>query len=142
MGTVRRSTLLALGLLLLYVGACKVSCTTANISSLKTSKDKTASQETNNFSPQDTVYVITTISNNPGGVKIKGRLVYVEVEGEQSGPVPGSEQTVDAPGSGTVTFPIFPGPDGMSKGKYRYEVQMVNEDGEQKDQESVEFTVS
>lgn len=143
MGTVRRSTLLALGLLLLSIGACKVSCTTANISSLKTGKDKTASQETNSFAPSDTIYVVATISNNPSKVKVKGRLVVVEVAGEQSGPVPGAEQTVDVPGSGIAYFTIaHSGAQGLPKGKYKYEVFMLTEDGEQKDQEAIEFTVS
>lgn len=141
MDKVRRSTLLGLGLLLLYVGACKVSCTTANISSVKLGKDKDISQETHSFAPHDTIYVVATISNNPSKVKVKGRLVVEEVEGEKSGPVPSSEKTFDVPGDGTVTFTLSH-PRGLPRGKYKYEVLMLNEGGEQKDQETATFTVS
>ncbi|HJU56624.1 MAG TPA: hypothetical protein VJ715_18715, partial [Pyrinomonadaceae bacterium] len=68
MGKVRRSTLLGLGLLLLYVGGCKVSCTTAYVSSLKFSKNKEGTAQTKEFAPGDTVYALATVSNNPGKV--------------------------------------------------------------------------
>ncbi|MCA1619429.1 MAG: hypothetical protein LC795_09000 [Acidobacteria bacterium] len=135
---------LALGLgLLIFVGlACNFSASTANISGLKLGKDEAVSSETSSFAASDTVYAVATVSNAPGAVKVKGRLVVSAVEGEESGPVPGLEKTVDLPGSGTATYTFSPPPSGWPKGKYKVEVIMLNENGEQKDQKSADFSVS
>lgn len=131
---------LSLGLLLAAVLAC--SATTANISSLKLSKDKSASNETATFASGDTVYAVSTISNAPGKVKVKGRLVIDAVPGQETGPVPGLENTLELPGSGTATFTFTPPPSGWPSGKYKIEVIMMNEAGEQKDQKTASFNVS
>ena len=55
-----------------------------------------------------------------------------DVEGQQSGPIPGLETTVELAGSGTATFTFTPPPAGWPNGKYEIEVLMLNEDGEQK----------
>jgi hypothetical protein len=115
---------------------------TANISGLKLGKDKEVSQETSSFGANDTVYSVATISNAPGAVKVKGRLVIEDVAGEQSGPIPGLEKTLDLPGSGTATFTFSPPTAGFPKGKYKVEVLMLDEGGEQKDQKAASFTVS
>src|SRR6185503_7920393 len=120
--------------------ACNFSASTANISDLKVSKDKAATQPTSSFAASDTVYAVATISNAPGAVKVKGRLVFDEVEGAESGPVPGAETTVELPGSGTATFTFTPPSSGFPPGKYKVEVFMLNENGEQKDQKSSGFT--
>jgi len=52
-----------------------------------------------------------------------------------------SEDTVELPGSGTATFTFTPPASGFPAGKYKIEVAMLNEDGEQKDQKSATFTV-
>ena len=133
---------LPLGLLLLAVLACNFSASTANISGLKLGKDKAVGNETNSFIASDTVYAVATISNAPGAVKVKGRLVVEDVAGQQSGPIPGLEKTLDLPGSGTATFTFSPPQAGWPKGKYKLEVLMLNEGGEQKDQKAADFTVS
>jgi hypothetical protein len=133
---------LGLGLLLSLALACNFSVSTANISGLKLGKDKEVSQETSSFGANDTVYAVATIGNAPGAVKVKGRLVIDDVAGEQSGPIPGLEKTLDLPGSGTATFTFSPPPAGFPKGKYKVEVLMLNEGGEQKDQKEAGFTVS
>lgn len=135
---------LALGLgLLIFVGlACNFSASTANISGLKLGKDEAVSSETSSFAASDTVYAVATVSNAPGAVKVRGRLVVSAVEGEESGPVPGLEKTIDLPGSGTATYTFSPPPSGWPKGKYKVEVIMLNENGEQKDQKSADFSVS
>jgi hypothetical protein len=133
---------LILGLLLAGGAACKFSMSTANISGLKISKDKSAAQETSSFAAEDTIYGVATISNAPGKVKVKGRMAFEEVEGQHTGPIPGLETTLDLAGSGTATFTFSPPPAGWPKGKYKVEVMMLNEDGEQKDQKSGSFTVS
>lgn len=141
MRTMRWGLAISFGLLL-FATACNFSVSTANISELKLGKDQAVSQETNSFGANDTVYSVATISNAPGAVKVKGRLVIEDVAGEQSGPIPGLEKTVDLPGSGTATFTFTPPPDGFPKGKYKVEVLMLNEGGEQKDQKTASFTVS
>ena len=133
---------LSLGLGILLVSSVACSFTTANLSSLKLSKDKGAAQESGSFASDDTIYGVAEVSNAPGKVKVKGRLIIDDVEGQQSGPIPGLETTVDLPGSGTATFTFSPPAAGWPKGKYKLEVLMLNEGGEQKDQKTGNFTVS
>lgn len=140
MRTNRFNFAIASGLLAVAVLACSAS--TANISSLKIGKDKEVGQETSGFGANDPVYGVATISNAPGKVKVKGRLVVEDVPGQQTGPIPSLEKTLDLDGSGTATFSFTPPPDGWPKGKYKLEVIMMNEAGEQKDQKSASFTVS
>jgi hypothetical protein len=124
------------GLLLVLGLACKFSASTANISSLKIGKDKSVSTESSTFSPSDTVYAVATIGNAISKVKVKGRLVIEDAPGEK-----GPEDTVELPGSGTATFTFTPPSSGFPPGKYKIEVTMLNEDGEQKDQKSASFSV-
>jgi hypothetical protein len=140
MRTNRFNFALASGLLAIAALAC--SATTANISSLKIGKDKDVSQENSTFGANDTTYALATISNAPGKVKVKGRLVFEDVPGQQAGPVPGLEKTLDLAGSGTATYSFTPPPEGWPKGKYKVEVILMTEEGEQKDQKSSSFTVS
>lgn len=107
--------------------------TPANIRGLKLGKDKNVSRETSSFGPGDTIYVVADISNAPGKLKVKVRLIVNDVEGQQSGPIPGLETTVELHGSGTATFTFSPPTAGWPKGKYKMEVLILNEDGEQKD---------
>ncbi len=139
----RLNTACALGLLLLSALACKFSFTTANISSLKLSKEKSAATTASSFAPQDTIYVVSDISNAPGNMKLKARLLVDNVEGFSSGtPIPGAETTIDLPGSATGTFTFTPPARGWPNGSYKVEVSMLNEDGEQKDQKTATFSVS
>lgn len=142
MRTAKGGLLLPLGLLVFAAVACNFSASTANISDLKLGKDKAVTQQTSSFAVSDTVYGVATVSNAPGPVKVKGRLVFEDVQGEQSGPVPGAETTVDLPGSTTATFTFTPPSSGFPPGKYKLEVFMLNADGEQKDQKSANFTVN
>lgn len=131
--------LLVFGLLVAAGLGC--SATTANLSELKLGKDATASQPTSTFAPTDTVYAVATVSNAPGAVKVKGRLAIEDVEGQQTGPVPGLEKTLDLPSSGTATYTFTPPPDGFPPGKYKVEVFLLDDTGQQKDQKSASFTV-
>ncbi len=137
MRTPRSMLVVSLGLLMVLALACKFSASTANISSLKVGKDKTVTTETGTFGPNDIVYAVATIGNSPGKVKVKGRLVPDDEPGAK-----GPEDTVELPGSGTATFTFTPPAAGFPAGKYKIEVIMMNEDGEQKDQKSATFTVS
>ena len=142
MRTARGGLAVSLGVLVFAALACNFSASTANISDLKLAKDQAATQPTSSFAATDTVYAVATISNAPGAVKVKGRLVIENVEGEQSGPIPGLEKTLDLPGSGTATYTFTPPQSGFPAGKYKVEVFMLNEAGEQKDQKSASFTVN
>ena len=136
----RLSFVIATGLLLAVVLACNVS--TVNLSSLKISKDKTASSETSSFGPNDTVYAVGTVANAPGKVKVKGLLAFEDVEGQKQGPIPGLEKTLDLEGSGTATYTFTPPPDGWPKGKYKIDVILLDDAGAEKDKKSGTFSVS
>jgi hypothetical protein len=128
------------GMLLAILLACSYS--TANISSLKIGKDKAVSSESSSFGPNDTVYAVGTVANAPGAVKVKGLLAFEDVAGEQAGPIPGLEKTLDLPGNGTATYTFTPPPTGWPKGKYKIEVTLTDDSGAQKDQKSETFSVS
>lgn len=141
----RRMTLslaVGLGAMLLSTVACQFSATTANISSLKLGKDKTVTPETTTFGTNDTIYAAAVISNAPGKLKVKAQLVVDDVEGQKPGPIPGLDTTLDLDGSATANFNFSPPSAGWPKGKYKIEVVMLNEDGQQKDQKTGSFTVS
>jgi hypothetical protein len=142
MRTKRWDLALGLGLLIFAGLACNFSASTANLSGLKLGKDQAVTAETSSFAAGDTVYAVATVSNAPGAVKVTGRLVIDEVAGEQSGPIPGLEKTLDLAGSGTATYTFSPPPSGWPKGKYKVEVVMLNESGEQKDQKAANFSVN
>jgi hypothetical protein len=128
------------GMLLAILMACSFS--TANLSSLKLGKDKAVSSESSSFAPADTVYAVATVANAPGAVKVKGVLAFEDVAGEQAGPIPGLEKTLDLPGAGTATYTFTPPTSGWPKGKYRIEVTLMDDSGAQKDQKTASFTVS
>ncbi len=142
MRTDKRNLLLGLGLLIFAGLACNFSASTANISELKLGKDKNVGAEVSSFAPGDTVYAVATVSNAPGALKVKGRLSFDGVEGQENGPVPGAETTLDLPGSATATYTFTPPSAGWPKGKYKVEVFMLDENGEQKDQKSAGFSVN
>jgi hypothetical protein len=133
----------ALGLMLVTMLACKFSFSTANLSSLKISKDKSGEPAASSFAPSDTVYAVADVSNAPSKTKLKTRLLYDNVAGQTSGTlVPGAETTIDLPGSGTGSFTFTPPAGGWPGGSYKLEVNMLNEDNEQKDQKTGTFTVT
>jgi hypothetical protein len=137
MKSIKLSVVPALGVLLLAT-ACNFS--TAHISSLKLGKDKAMTQPTATFAPSDTIYAVAEIGN-AGKTSDKGRLVIVAVDGQQAGPIPGLETSVDLDSSGTATYNFTPPAAGWPAGKYKFEV-MMNVDGVQKDTKSADFTVA
>lgn len=133
---------IGLGILILTAGACSFSVSTANISALKLGTDKAVSSETSRFSTSDTIYAVAVISNAPGKVRVRGRLAVEDVEGQQTGPIPGLETSLDLEGSGSATFTFSAPTAGWPKGKYKLDVILLNEDGAQQGQKSASFTVS
>jgi len=131
---------ISLGVLLVFVLAC--SATTANISSLKISTDEDGKNEAKSFKPGDKVYAVATISNNSGKVQAKFRVLYDDVEGQSAGSlVQGAEKTLDVDGSRPAIFWITLPPAGFKNGRYKVEVSMLTDSGEQKDQKSATFDV-
>jgi hypothetical protein len=127
-----------LGLLLILAVACT---TETAIKSVKLGKDAAVSSETSAFATGDTVYAVADISSG-GKVKVTGRLLIDEVEGQTKGPIPGLEVTKDLPSSGTVNFNFTPPTAGWPKGKYTLEVVLTDDAGAQKGTKSANFTVS
>ena len=131
---------LLLGLILAITQAC--SFTTANISSLKLYKDNEGKTEATTFAPGDSIYARATVSNVPSKVTLKFRLITEDVQGQPPNtPVPRFDTTVEIPSDGYGTYSLSPPTAGWPAGKYKIDVAMLIESGEQKDQESITFTV-
>lgn len=134
---------LVVGAVLMLAVASACSFTTANISSLKLSKDKEGTTETTDFAPSDSIYAKATVSNVPSKVTLKFRVITEDVEGQpKNAPVPNFDKSFDVPSDGYVTYSLTPPPAGWPAGKYKIDVAMLIESGEQKDQETASFTVS
>ena len=141
MKTNRWNFALAVGLFLGALLAC--NATTAHISSLKVATDEEGKNEAKSFKPGDKVYAVAQISNNPGKVQAKFRILYDDVKGQQSGEVvEGAEKTLDIDGSRPAIFWITLPGRGFNNGRYKVEVSMLTENGQQKDQKSSTFDVS
>jgi hypothetical protein len=142
MRTNRRSFVLALGLMLGVLLACNFSATTANISSLKIGKDEDVKTETSDFKPSDVVYAVAQVSNTSDTHKVKARVLYDDVQGQDSGKlVPGLETTLEVPGARPVVL-NFTGPGkNWAPGRYKVEVTMTDKDGKQIDQKTGTFKV-
>jgi|SRR5581483_1418354 len=137
----RFGSILAFGFLMAS-SACNFSMSSANLSSLKIGSDKDISNEVSTFKPTDAIYANAVASNVPGKIKVTGRLVVEDVPGEKPGPIPSLETSVNLDGSGTASFHFTPPPSGWPAGKYKLEVLMFDDQGQQKDQKSASFTVS
>ena len=131
----------AAALALALLAACSV--TTAHLSSFKLGKDKEVTSETSKFGPKDEVWAKTEVSNVPSKVTLKFGLILVKVEGQPENlRNPGTDYSVDLASSGTGTYHLTPPASGWPTGKYRVEVAMITDSGEQKDQKTAEFTVN
>ena len=144
MRTNRWNLALALSVILVAALACNYSFTTANVSKLKLGKDKDAKTETDKFGPNDTVYGVATISNTSNKQKVKIRLLYDDVKGQDSGKLfPGTEASSVINGASDVPLNFTPPAGGWSNGRYKVEFTMYDEAGDkQVDQETATFTVS
>lgn len=112
------------------------SFSTANMSSLTTSKDKDGKEATTSYKAGDTIYAKATIANNPGKVKVKYSLM------DPSGKVmSGSEVSVDIDGDGFASYTL-PTTPALAAGSYKLNADMMNESGEKKDSKSAALTVA
>ena len=135
------SRIVALTVLLVAVGACNSG--PPSLGELKVGKDKGVAQSTTAFAAHDTVYAEAKIDNPPKGGKVVGRLVVVDVPGQQAGPIPGLEKTMDLTGPlNTATFDFSAPTAGWPDGKYKLEVVLLDGSGANKGEKSAEFTTS
>jgi hypothetical protein len=118
----------------LLIQACSFS--TANMSSLKTFKDKDGKDETSSYKIGDTIYARAAISNNPGKVKVK--LSLADPKGAA---MKGSDVNVDIDGDGYATYTL-PTAEGMEAGSYKLSADMINDAGEKKDSKSTTITIA
>ena len=138
--TTHRLSLAGAALLLALLAACSV--TTANLSSFKLGKDKEVTAEASKFAPTEEIWAKTEVSNVPSKVTLKFSLILVKVEGQPENlHNPGTDYSLDMASSGVGTYHLTPPESGWPAGKYRVEVAMITDSGEQKDQKTAEFTV-
>ena len=130
--TILVSSLLA-ALVIISVG-CSFSVGTANLSSLKTSLDKEGTKPSTTFKDGETAYAVATVSNNIGKVKVK---TYLTSNNET---LKGSEVTIDLDGDGTSSYHFTVG-EGLPAGSYNIVSDMINENGEKKDSNTVAIKV-
>ncbi|HUK91557.1 MAG TPA: hypothetical protein VLZ81_14235 [Blastocatellia bacterium] len=112
-----------------------------NISGLKLGHDKGVSEEADSFEPGDTIYAAARISDVAGAVNVTAHLVVDDVPGQQRGPIPGLEATVNMAASGTANFNFSAPTKGWPKGKYVVVVVVHSPDGEEIDKKAAELTV-
>jgi hypothetical protein len=112
-----------------------------NISGLKLGKDKGVSEEADSFAPDETIYISAQISNVASTVNVKARLLVEDVPGQEKGPIPGLEATLNMGRNGTADFDFSAPNKGWPKGKYAVEVIMAGQQGEELDKKSAELTV-
>ena len=134
------NALLAVSVFIAVVIACNF--TTANIRSLKISKDESGKTEAATFGPGDKVYAVAEVGNNSGKVETKFRVLYDDVEGQSAGElVQGAEKTLEIEGSRPAIFWVTLPPQGFGNGRYKVEVTMLKS-GEEKDKKSATFEVT
>jgi hypothetical protein len=133
---------LALGIVVAVFSACSFNFSTAHIRSLKISKDEDGKKEATTFGPGEKVYVIADIGNNVGKVKVRFRVLFDDVEEKQAGTqLGGAEKTLDVEGSQPAIFWITLPSDDFANGRYKAEVTMFAENGDQKGQTTASFNV-
>jgi hypothetical protein len=127
--------------LVVMTGAWACNVSTANISSLKTGKDKGITQAATTFKAGDTIYANAAVGNNPGKVAVKMYITVEDAPGMTKGStIPNSEVKLDLDGDGTAkyNFPTFATSKG---GKFNIVAEMMNDAGEKKDSKTVAVVV-
>ena len=128
------------GILMLISLACSFS--TANLSEIKFGKDKSASNPSTTFKPEDEIFAVTSINNAGGKNKVHFRLLFDDVEGAKSGTVAYKlDKELEVEGSRDIWF-NFTVPGGIVPGSYKTEAVLTGEDGKELDRKTAAFTVS
>ena len=132
--------LAAFGILMLISLACSFSA--ANLSEIKLGTDKSASDPSTKFKPEDEIFVVTSVNNAGGKNKVKFRLLFDDVEGAKSGTLAyKAEKELEVEGSREVHF-SFSVASGIVPGSYQTEAVLLGEDGKEFDRKTATFTVS
>ena len=132
----------ALGFLILVSMACNFNFSTANLSDLKFGKDKTASGASTSFKPEDEIFVVTAVNNTSGKNKVKFRILFDKVEGEQTGTVAYKlDKELAVEDSRAIWF-NFSLAEGFAPGTYKAEVVLTGEDGKEFDRKTSNFTIT
>ena len=136
------NSIFALGFLILVSMACNFNFSTANLSDLKFGKDKDASGASTSFKPEDEIFVVTAVNNTSDKNKVKFRILFDKVEGEQAGTVAYKlDKELAVEDSRAVWF-NFSLDEGFAPGTYKAEVVLTGEDGKEFDRKTGNFTVA
>lgn len=134
------NSVIALGILILASIACSFS--TANLSELKFAKDKDGGGASTTFKPNDEIFAVTAVNNASGKNKVKFRVLFDKVEGEQTGTVAYKIDTdLDVDGSRPIWF-NFSHPAGFISGTYKTEIVLTGDDGKELDRKTGSFTIT
>ncbi|QBB70128.1 hypothetical protein ELE36_06965 [Pseudolysobacter antarcticus] len=129
--------------MLLLITACSVSFTTSHLSSLIVSKEKDSSTEASTFGVHDTVYAKGVVSNVSGKVTLQWHLIAEKVAGQPDNfLIAALDKSFELPSDGNSSYDLSPPDAGWPAGKYRIELHMLVESGEDKDMKSSVFTVT
>jgi hypothetical protein len=134
---------LVLASAVLLLTACSVSFTTSHLSSLIVSKEKDSSIEASTFGPHDTVYAKGVVSNVSGKVTLQWHLIAEKVVGQPDNfAIADLDKSFELAGDGNSSYNLSPPDAGWPAGKYRIELHMLVESGEDKDMKSSVYTVT
>jgi len=135
------SRAVGLTVMLVAVGAC--SSGPPSLSDLKVGKDKEVAQAASAFDAHDTLYAVATIANPPANGKVVAHLSVVDVAGQQAGPIPGLEMTLNLAGvMNTASFNFAAPTAGWPNGKYKIDVVLLDGSGAEKGQKGAELTTT
>lgn len=127
--------------LAVMTGAWACSVSTANLTDVKTGKDKDVTQTASTFKAGETIYANAAVANNPGKVTVKMYITVDDAPGMTKGTtIPNSEVTMPVDGDGTVRY-NFPTSAATQGGKFTIVAEMADENGQKKDTKSTSVTV-
>ncbi len=133
--------LFAVGVLVLISMACNFNYSTANLSEIKFGKDKTASNPTTNFNPEDEIFAVTSVNNASGKNKVKFRLLFDDVEDTKPDDLAYKlERELEVEESRDIWF-TFSVPGGFVPGRYKMEAILTGEDGKELDRKAATFII-
>jgi hypothetical protein len=126
---------------IIMTAAWACSTSTANISSMKTGKDKDVTQSASTFKAGDTIYANAVVANNPGKVTVKMYITVDDAPGMTKGStISNSEVSMPLDGDGTVRY-NYPTLATTQGGKFTIVADMMDDSGQKKDSKSASITV-
>ena len=128
-------------IVVVMTGAWACSVSTANLTGVKTGKDKDVTQTATTFKAGDTIYANAAVANNPGKVTVKMYITVDDAPGMTKGStIPNSEVSMPVDGDGTVRY-NFPTSAATQGGKFTIVAEMSDENGQKKDTKSASVAV-